>query len=51
MDAQATETGFLAWRAAAGVRLVVAWLLVVLAVGLWQGYGAWLLNGGAGDVF
>jgi len=27
------------------VRLVVAWLAVVLGVGLWQGYGQWLLGG------
>jgi hypothetical protein len=30
------------------VRLVVAWLAAVLALGLWQAYGAWLLSGGAG---
>jgi len=33
------------------VRLVVAWLCVSLAIGLWQGYGLWLLSGGAGDAF
>ena len=33
------------------VRLAGAWLAIVLAVGLWQGYGQWLLSGGAGDVF
>lgn len=27
-------------------RLVTAWLLIVLMIGLWQGYGAWLLGGG-----
>ena len=31
-------------------RLVIAWLSVLLAIGLWQGYGLWLLNGGTGDV-
>jgi hypothetical protein len=30
-------------------RLVVAWLAAVLAIGLWQGYGGWLLTGGIGD--
>lgn len=32
-------------------RLAVAWLVIVLAAGLWQGYGQWLLSSGAGDVF
>ena len=32
-------------------RGVAAWLVLVLAAGLWQGYGEWLLKGGAGDVF
>jgi hypothetical protein len=27
------------------VRCVAAWLAVVLVLGLWQGYGAWLLGG------
>jgi len=27
------------------VRLVTVWLAVLLVVGLWQGYGAWLLSG------
>ena len=27
------------------VRLVTVWLAVVLLMGLWQGYGAWLLGG------
>ena len=27
------------------VRLVAAWLVILLVVGLWQGYGAWLLGG------
>jgi hypothetical protein len=31
-------------------RFVVAWLAAVLAAGLWQAYGAWLLGGGAGRV-
>jgi cytochrome c-type biogenesis protein CcmH/NrfG len=31
------------------VRLVVTWLAAVLALGLWQAYGAWLLSGGPGD--
>jgi hypothetical protein len=32
------------------VRLMVTWLAAVLALGLWQAYGAWLLSGGVGDV-
>jgi cytochrome c-type biogenesis protein CcmH/NrfG len=32
------------------VRLVVAWLAAVLALGLWQAYGAWLLSSVAGHV-
>jgi len=32
------------------IRLWVTWLAAVLALGLWQGYGAWLLSGGAGRV-
>ena len=32
-------------------RIVAAWLVLVLAAGLWQGYGEWLLKGGAADVF
>ena len=31
-------------------RWVVAWLAIVLAVGLWQGYGQWLLGGGGAHV-
>jgi hypothetical protein len=27
------------------VRLVTAWLAVLLALGLWQGYGVWLFGG------
>jgi hypothetical protein len=33
------------------VRLVAAWFAILLAIGLWQGYGPWLLSGGGGDVF
>ena len=33
------------------VRLGLTWLAIVLAVGVWQGYGPWLLSGGARDVF
>jgi len=25
-------------------RLVAAWLVILLVIGLWQGYGAWLLD-------
>ena len=31
-------------------RIVAAWLALVLATGLWQGYGEWLSKGGVGDV-
>lgn len=33
------------------VRLGLAWLTIVLAIGVWQGYGPWLLGGGGGDAF
>lgn len=29
------------------VRWAIAWLAIVLCAGLWQGYGQWLLGGGA----
>jgi hypothetical protein len=32
------------------VRLAAAWLALLLAVGLWQGFGAWLLSGAGGHV-
>jgi len=28
-------------------RLAIAWLAIVLALGLWQAYGAWLFGSGA----
>jgi len=31
-------------------RWLVAWLAVVLGVGLWQGYGQWLLGDGGAHV-
>ena len=31
-------------HAAAVVRVVTGWLVLLLAFGLWQGYGAWLLG-------
>lgn len=37
MDARKTWTG----------RIVIAALVVLLAVGLWQGYGTWLMGGAA----
>ena len=33
------------------VRIVEAWLVLVLAIGLWQGYGEWFFNSRGGDVF
>jgi len=51
MDAQELKPGSSHGVRPLAVRLVVAWLFVVLAIGLWQGYGRWLLNDGAGDVF
>jgi len=30
---------------------MVMWLAAVLAVGLWQAYGAWLLTDGAGRAY
>jgi len=32
------------------VRLVIAWLAVLIALGAWQGYGQWLLGGAAAYV-
>ena len=32
-------------------RVAIAWLATVLAVGLWQAYGAWLFSGGAEHAF
>ena len=32
-------------------RILEAWLAVVLAAGLWQGYGAWWMGSRGGDVF
>jgi len=32
------------------VRLVIAWLAVLIALGTWQGYGHWLLGGGGAHV-
>ena len=51
MDAQELKPGSSHGVRPLTVRLVVAWLSVLLATGLWQGYGLWLLKGGAGDVF
>jgi len=51
MDAQQLRVSARRVTGPLAVPLVIAWLAVVLAVGLWQGYGRWLLNGGAGDVF
>jgi len=48
MDAQERKPGSSRGVRPLAVRLVVAWLAVVLAVGLWQAYGAWLLGNGAG---
>lgn len=31
-------------------RLVIVWLAAVLAFGLWQGYGVWLLGRGGSHV-
>jgi hypothetical protein len=46
MDAQQPKPGASHAARPRVVRLVVAWLVIVLAIGLWQGYGAWLLSGG-----
>jgi hypothetical protein len=32
------------------VRLAAAWLVLLLAVGLWQGFGVWLLSEAGGHV-
>jgi hypothetical protein len=55
MDAQRTSVGLKPMpRPRFGkklVRLFAAWLIVVLAIGLWQGYVVWLLSGGGGHAF
>jgi len=51
MDAQQLKTRSRQVTRALVVRLVVAWLAIVLGIGLWQGYGVWLLGGGGGDAF
>ncbi len=51
MDAQQLRTRSRRVTRTLVVRLVVAWLAIVLGIGLWQGYGAWLLGGGGGDAF
>ena len=50
MDAQQLKPGSSCGVRPLVVRLWAAWLAAVLALGLWQGYGAWLLSGGAGLV-
>ena len=51
MDAQELKPGSSHGVRLLPVRFLVAWLSVLLAIGLWQGYGPWLLSLGAGDVF
>lgn len=51
MDAQQLKPGSSRGLRPLVLRLWVTWLVAVLALGLWQGYGAWLLSGGAGRVF
>jgi hypothetical protein len=51
MDAQQSKLDASRDRRPWVVRLVVAWLAIVLATGLWQGYGRWLLSSGGGNVF
>ena len=48
MDAQELKPGSPRGVRPLAVRLWVTWLAALLALGLWQGYGAWLLGGGAG---
>jgi hypothetical protein len=45
MDAQERKLGAQRRTRPLIVRLVAACLAVLLAAGLWQGYGAWLLDG------
>lgn len=51
MDAQQLKTRSRHVTRALVVRLVVAWLAIVLGIGLWQSYGVWLLGSGGGDAF
>lgn len=50
MDAHELKPG-LSRRSRLHARLAVAWLAAVLAVGLWQAYGEWWLNGGPGRAY
>ncbi len=45
MDAQELKPGSSRGVRPRVVRLLVAWLAVLLAVGLWQAYGVWLSSG------
>jgi hypothetical protein len=51
MDAQELKPGSSRGVRPQVVRLVIAWLSVVLASGLWQAYGAWLLENVARHAF
>jgi hypothetical protein len=51
MDAQQLKPGSPHVTRPLVVRLIVAWLAIVLGIGLWQGYGVWLLGCGVGNVF
>jgi len=50
MDAQQLESEARHAARPLVVRLVLTWLFIVLAIGLWQAYGMWLLSGARGDV-
>jgi hypothetical protein len=49
MDAQQLESEARHAARPLVVRLVLTWLFM-LAIGLWQAYGMWLLSGARGDV-
>jgi len=50
MDAPEQKPGSSRGVSQTVIRFVVTWLVAVLALGLWQAYGAWLLSSGGGDV-
>ncbi len=50
MDAQAQNPEVSRVTRPLVVRLAAAWLVLLLATGLWQGFGHWLLSEAGGHV-
>jgi hypothetical protein len=51
MDAQQSKPEIRQHTRPLLARLAVSWLALLLAVGLWQGYGRWFLRMGGVDAF